>query len=60
MCSEEENVRRAVNDGRDRERIERGMKITFSYYDQFTYPKIDTTCLPPDEVVEQILEILVD
>lgn len=57
-CSMEENIRRTVKDGRERARIERGMKNTFAFYDRYTYPDIDTTYLRPDQVAEKILEIL--
>lgn len=57
-CCKEENIKRAVKDGRDRTRIERGMKNTFSFYDRYQYPNIDTTDLRPNQVAEKILEIL--
>lgn len=57
-CCKEENIRRAVKDGRDRARIERGMKNTFTFYDRYTYPNIDTTYLQPTQVAEKILEML--
>ena len=53
-CSESENRRRALVDNRDEERIERGMKNTFSFYDEFTYPCIDTTNMTVLEVAEYI------
>lgn len=57
-CSEEENHKRAIADGRDEARILRGMKNTFHYYDEFSYPVIDTTKLKPEQVAEQILKIV--
>lgn len=57
-CSEEENVRRAVGDNRDEKRIERGIKNTFSLYNEFEYPCVDTTSMNTGEVVEQILRIV--
>ncbi len=42
-CSYEEKVRRARQDCRDEERIQRGMKNTFEFYDNYDYPVIDTT-----------------
>ena len=57
-CCKEENIKRAVKDGRDRERIERGIRNTFSFYEEYTYPSIDTTYLAPIEVVEKIVNIL--
>ena len=41
-CDKEENIKRAVKKGRDKERIERGMKNTYAFYDTYTYPRIDT------------------
>ncbi len=57
-CSKEENIRRAKLDNRGNERIERGMKNTFDFYDGFSYPVIDTTDLNVEEVVEKIMEML--
>ena len=56
-CSESENRRRALFDNRDLERIERGMKNTFSFYDKFQYPCIDTTHMTVLQVVEQIWKL---
>ena len=53
-CSESENRRRALVDNRDVERIEKGMKYTFSFYNEFEYPCIDTTNMTVLEVVEYI------
>lgn len=57
-CSEEENMSRAQKDKRDANRVERGMKNTFSFYDDYIYPRIVSTQLSPDEVAEKIIEIL--
>lgn len=57
-CSVEENIRRALKDGREKERIERGIKNTFSFYNDFDYPSIETTNLNPEEVVEEIAKII--
>lgn len=57
-CSEEENRNRAKRDGRDGSRIERGMKTTFSFYDGYVYPSIDTTDMTPEEVAEEIIKRL--
>ena len=54
QCSESENRRRALVDNRDEERIDRGMKNTFLFYDEFKYPCIDTTNMTVLEVVEYI------
>ena len=56
-CSESENRRRALFDNRDLERIERGMKNSFSFYDKFQYPCIDTTHMTVLQVVEQIWKL---
>lgn len=53
-CSESENRRRALVDNRDEARIERGIKNTFSFYDKFEYPCIDTTNMTVLEVAENI------
>ena len=57
-CSEEENINRAEKDGRDRTRIERGLKNTFSFYDVYDYPSIDSTNMSTNEVVERIIELI--
>ena len=56
-CEYEENKKRSVRDNRDRERIERGMRNTFNFYDSFAYPTIDTTILSPEQVAKRIIEI---
>lgn len=53
-CSEFENRRRALVDNREEERIERGIRNTFSFYDEFEYPCIDTTNMTASEVAECI------
>lgn len=57
-CSREENIKRALNDGRDKERVERGILNTFSIYDDYEYPVIDTTNLSVDEVAVKVLELI--
>lgn len=57
-CSLEENIRRAEANGRDKERIERGIENTFRFYDEFNGYSIDTTGLSPEEVVSQIDTII--
>jgi len=57
-CSEEENIKRAEMDGRDSMRIERGMRNTFSFYDTYDYPTIDSTELTTNEVVNRIIDII--
>ena len=57
-CSECENIARARRDGRDEERVKRGMEKTFSFYDKYDYPCIDTTYLTPTQVAEKITAFL--
>ena len=57
-CSEEENISRAEKDGRDKTRIERGMKNTFSFYDGYNYSSIDSTNMSMNEVAEKIIELI--
>ena len=57
-CSKEENISRAEKDGRDRIRIERGMENTFSFYDMYDYPRIDSTDMSVNEVAERIIELM--
>ena len=57
-CDEAENRKRAIADGRNKERIDRGMKNTFSFYDEFDYPCINTTHMTPTEVTEKIVTLL--
>lgn len=56
-CSREENIRRAMNDGRNKDRIERGMMATHSFYDDLDYPCIDTTNMMPVQVADTIMTI---
>ena len=56
-CEYEENKKRCINDGRDSERVERGLKNTFGFYDGFNYPVIDTTILYPQQVAKKIVEM---
>ena len=39
------------------ERVQRGMKNTFDFYEQYDYPVIDTTVLEPGEMVEKAMQI---
>lgn len=57
-CSKDENLKRAIQDGRDEIRIMRGMEMTFSYYDNFDYPCIDTTNMTPTAVAHQIVRLV--
>lgn len=54
-CSNQENIDRAKKDGRDDVRIKRGMEMTFSFYDKYNYPCIDTTNMTPLVVANQIM-----
>ena len=54
----EDNIRRAIYDGRNMERMERGIKNTFRFYDEYSYPNIDSTYLQPEKVAEKIIEII--
>ncbi len=53
-CSKDENFKRAIKDGRDEKRIERGMEMTFSFYDEFDFPVIDTTNMTPSQAATEI------
>lgn len=57
-CSMEENIRRAMEDGRDMNRIKRGIEMTFSFYDKYDYPCIDTTEIEPSKVAKQIISVV--
>lgn len=56
-CSLDENIKRAQQDNRDSERIKRGIQNTFSFYDMYKYPCIDTSKLSPEQVADEILAI---
>jgi thymidylate kinase len=57
-CTEEENIRRMKNDGRDEERIRRALANTRAIYDDLDFPRIDATGLTPDETAEHILKVI--
>lgn len=57
-CSRDENMKRAIADGRDEERIKIGMEMTFSLYDKYNYPVINTTDMTPLQVVEKISDLV--
>ena len=57
-CSKDINIKRAILDGRDEVRIKRGMEMTFSFYDNFDYPCIDTTDMTPSTVAQQIVNMV--
>jgi len=57
-CSENENIRRMQNDGRNDERITYSIKNTRTIFDGLDCPKIDTTELLPEQTAERMIEIL--
>ena len=57
-CSEEENIKLMLKDGRDEERIRRGMKNTFSYYDNLSFLCLDTTNMTPLQTAHQIISLI--
>lgn len=56
-CSEEENARRMKCDKRDHQRIERAISSRY-LYDALDCPTIDSTNMPLEEVVEEILHLI--
>ena len=56
-CSEEENVKRMLKNGRDKERIDRALNIR-SIYDGMEVPTIDTTELTVEMTVDKLMEII--
>lgn len=56
-CSESENRMRGLSDNRDEERVERGIKSTFSFYDEFEFPCIDTTGMSIIDVAERVWKL---
>ena len=57
-CSLKENIERAEKNGRDKERIARGIENTFSFYDGYVYPCIDTTELTPEQAAREVFEMV--
>lgn len=57
-CSMQENIKRCERDGREAERIERGIQNTFHFYDDYQCPVIVTTDLTPKETAEQIADLI--
>ena len=53
-----ENIKRAIKDGRDEVRINRGMETTYSFYDDYDYPCIDTTDMTPSQVAQKIISLI--
>lgn len=58
-CSLDENIQRMISDGRDKNRIKRGIDNTFHFYDNYNYPVVDTTELEIQQVAERIAELVV-
>lgn len=57
-ATEEILRKRGLKDGRDAERIERGVRNTAHFYDDMKEIKVDTTHLSEDEVAEKIIQFL--
>lgn len=57
-CSKDENMKRAIQDGRDEARIRKGMEKTFSFYNDFNYPCIDTTDMTPLQVARKVASLV--
>ncbi|MBQ8040979.1 MAG: AAA family ATPase [Lachnospiraceae bacterium] len=58
-CSKDENIKRAIKDGGDESRVNRGMEMTFSFYDEFDYPIIDTTNMTPSQAATEIHNLVI-
>lgn len=56
-CSLNENIRRMECDGREENRIKRGIENTFHFYDSYDDPVIDTTELEVEQVVDRIARL---
>jgi len=57
-CELDENLRRMKNDNRNKEQILRAIEKTRDIYDDYNYPKIDSTHLSIDETVSKIMDVL--
>ena len=57
-CRLEENINRMLKDGRDAGRIHRAIQKTRDIYDEYNYPRIDSTGLTPEETAEGIMQTL--
>ncbi len=53
-----ENIQRMISDGREENRIKRGINNTFHFYERYVYPTIDTTDLKIDQVEDRIAGIV--
>lgn len=59
-CSFDEMITRSQKDMRDSKRIKRGVENTFHFYDEYDYPKIDTTDLTAEQTAEKIIVLLAE
>ena len=57
-CSYDELILRLYNDLRNDERIKRGIRNTFDFYDNYDFPVIETTGLSADEASDMIIALL--
>lgn len=57
-CSREENLRRARGDGRDEERVQRGVAASRPPYEGLDWPCLDVTDLSVAQTVQGLCEIL--
>lgn len=58
QCELDENIKRMKKDGRDAARIERAINNTRTIYDNYDYPKIDTTKLSINETAKRIINVI--
>jgi len=56
-CSEDENIRRMLGDGRDSDRVERALKVR-CIYEELPYPCIDTTDMTVDLAADEAIKII--
>ena len=56
-CSEEENVRRMIRDGRDEERIRRAVQKHRVVYEDLDLPTVDSTHLTPEQTAQAVFDI---
>lgn len=57
MCEEEENIRRMQQDGRDPDRIRRGIALSRTAFENVDYQTLDVTHLTVADTAEQILKL---
>lgn len=56
-CTLNENIRRMKADGREENRIKRGIENTFHFYDTYDAPVIDTTELNLEQVADCVARL---